>query len=81
MDINERSFLDWLFEEPGKTVFEGSILERRRDNGNYYDVVNGGWLLNSDKGPETTLAIDILGRFKGKKVRVTIEELGEGQFR
>ena len=74
---------DWLQETHGKTVFEGDVLRLvepaevsrgARGSGVEYDVQRGGW--SYDRGPDTWLRIDVLGRFQARRVRITIEDLG-----
>jgi hypothetical protein len=62
-----------LQEWPGRTVFEGDVVEITTDHGVKYDVQNGGWW--SIPGPDTWLCEHVLARFKGKRVRVTIEQI------
>lgn len=63
---------DFLQELPGKTIFEGDVLEIKHDWGVDYDVQSGGW---GGRAPDTWLCEHVLARFKGKRVRVTIEEV------
>jgi hypothetical protein len=65
----------FLREVPGKTTFEGRVLEIEHDWGVDYDVQNGGWSSDGPDNPDTWLREHVLARFKGKRVRVTIEEL------
>jgi len=68
----------------GKTIFERDLLrlqKRQVASGSRgdrvcdsYDVTRGGW--NSDPGPDTWLTEHVLARFTGRRVRVTIEDLG-----
>lgn len=69
-----RSASEFLQELPGRTVFVGEVLDIEREWGVSYDVQNGGW---NGEGPDTWLAEHVLRRFKGKRVRITIEELGD----
>ena len=64
----------FLRELPGKSVFEGQVLEIAHEWGVDYDVQNGGW---SEELPDTWLSEHVLRRFKGKRVRVTIQEVGD----
>ena len=61
-----------LQELPGKTVFEGLIAEIKHKWGVDYNVQNGGW---NGEAPDTWLTEQVLKRFEGKNVRVTIEEV------
>jgi hypothetical protein len=65
----------FLREFPKKTVFEGEVLEIKEDWGVHYEVQNGGWNWQGPDAPDTWLSEHVLARFKGKIVRVTIEEL------
>jgi hypothetical protein len=75
--------VEWLHETEGNTVFEGDVLRkgepRTGPNGEKawgieYDVTRGGWDL--DPGPDTWLTEHLLARFEGRRVRITIEDLG-----
>jgi hypothetical protein len=68
---------DFLHEEPGKTVFEGDVLDIKKEHGETYtyEVQNGGWNCMGTDAPDTWLCDQLLNRFEGKRVRVTIEEL------
>jgi hypothetical protein len=66
----------FLQEKPGKTVFEGAVLEVHHDWGVDYDVQSGGW---NGQPPDTWLSEHVLRRFVGKRVRVTVEELGDSE--
>jgi hypothetical protein len=74
---------EWLQETHGKTIFEGDVLRigepragprGERAWGVEYDVQRGGW--NLDPGPDTWLSEQVLARFEGRRVRITIEDLG-----
>jgi len=79
---------EWLQETEGKTIFEGDVLrlqERQVATGpsgeriwDAYDVTRGGW--NFDPGPDTWLTENVLARFNGRFVRVTIEDLGPSRY-
>jgi hypothetical protein len=66
----------FLHEEPGRTVFEGQVLRKEHDWGVDWDVHNGGW---NGQGADTWLSEHVHGRFEGKRVRVTVEVLGDGE--
>jgi hypothetical protein len=72
---------DFLHEEPGKTVFEGDVSGVKSEDGAFttYEVQNGGWNWMGPDAPETLLCEQLLKRFDGKRVRVTIEELGPSE--
>jgi hypothetical protein len=72
---------DFLKEEPGKTVFVGDVLRITDDNGETtgYEVQNGGWNWEGLDAPDTWLSEHVLARFEGKRVRITIEELGDSE--
>jgi hypothetical protein len=74
---------EWLEETQGKTIFEGDVLRigepQAGPNGEHaggieYDVQRGGW--NFDPGPDTWLTEHVLARFEGRRVRITVEDLG-----
>jgi hypothetical protein len=67
----------YLQEYPGLTIFEGDVLRIEHDWGADYDVQNGGWSSDGPNSPDTWLSEHVLVRFHGKRVRVTIEELGD----
>ena len=73
----------FLHEEPGGTVFEGDVLKIEHlaeypESRDYvdYDVQNGGWASDGPNAPDTWLTEGVLARFNGRRVRVTIEDLG-----
>ena len=65
-----------LQEEPDRSVFEGQVLRIDHEWGNDYDVQAGGW---DGEPPDMWLSEHVLRRFEGKRVRVTVEELGDGR--
>ena len=65
---------DVLHEEPGRSVFEGQVLKIDHEWGEDYDVQAGGW---DGELPDNWLSEHVLRRFEGKRVRVTVEELGD----
>ena len=67
----------FLHELPGKTVFEGRVLDIEYDWGVAYDVQNGGWASDGPDSPDTWLSEHVLARFSGKRVRVTVEVLDD----
>jgi hypothetical protein len=77
-DVRDRSQSrdDFLHEEPDRSVFEGDVLRIEHDWGVDWDVQNGGW---NGQGADTWLSEHVLGRFEGKRVRVTVEVLGDGE--
>jgi hypothetical protein len=68
----------YLKVNPGKTIFEGDVMEIVDQNGFVsYSVENGGWASDGPNSPEIWLTEGVLERFKGRYVRVTVEDLGE----
>jgi hypothetical protein len=65
---------EWLQETEGKTVFQGDVLRINHDGEISYDVQRGGW--NFDPGPDTWFARQLLARFDGHRVRITVDDLG-----
>ena len=65
----------FLRELPRKSVFGGDVLEIKEESGVRYEVHNGGWNWQGPDAPDTWLSEHVLARFKGKVVRVTIEEI------
>jgi hypothetical protein len=65
----------FLRELPRKSIFEGDVLEIEDEAGTRYDVQNGGWNWQGPDAPDTWLSEHVLARFKGKQVRITIEEI------
>lgn len=63
-----------LHEEPERSIFEGTVLKIAHDWGDDFDVQAGG---GSGEPPDTWLSEQVLGRFEGKRVRVTIEMISE----
>src|SRR5687767_8200723 len=71
---------DFLIEEPDKTVFTGDVISIRSEQGvTTFDVQNGGWNWEGPDAPDTWLTEHVLSRFDAKRVRLTIEVLGDSQ--
>lgn len=70
---------DWLSVRESAVVFEGDVIPLLEDATSTnvpmsFDVQRAGW--NRDPGPDTWLGSDVLPRFAGHRVRVTVEDLG-----
>lgn len=61
-----------LHEEPERSIFEGKVLRIEHDWGEDFDVQAGG---GAGEPPDTWLTEHVLGRFEGRRVRITIEAI------
>lgn len=70
---------DWLVESETRTEFEGDVLAVHQPGRPVrYEVQRGG--SNFDPGPDTWLTEHVLKRFHRRRVRITVEDLGESPF-